>query len=67
MALTIGSLMKAQAQREARERLQERAKFLYEEYIKFDDLKEFSEYFDLSTAQAMDEITLGRRLIEKGL
>jgi len=66
MALSIGTLIKAQEQKAKRLAIQERAKFLYNEYIGFSDIKEFAEYFEMSVREAIDEITLGRRLVVAG-
>ena len=66
MALKIGTLIKAQDERRKREAIQDRAKFLYYEYIGFSNIKEFAEYFEMSVREAIDEITLGRRLAVAG-
>jgi hypothetical protein len=67
MALSIAQLVRANEQKKARLAVEERAKFLYNEYIAFDGIKEFAKFFELSVREAIDEITLGRRLSERGL
>ncbi len=65
--LTIRQITQANAQRHARLQVEDRAKFLYNEYIGFESLKEFADFFSLTLDGAIAEITLGRRLEEKGL
>ncbi len=65
--LTIRQITQASEQKHARLQKQDRAKFLYNEYIGFESLKTFAEFFSLTLDGAIAEITLGRRLEEKGL
>ena len=65
--LSIRQVMQASEQRAKRLARQEKCKFLYHEYFKFEDIKDFAKYFAMDLDQAIYAITQGRVLTEKGL
>ena len=65
--LSINTLMRASAERKARLDKQARDKFLFNEYPKFADIKDFADYFKITVNEAILSITKGRVLVDMGL
>ena len=62
--LTIRQIMMASKERIAK---RERALFYWEEYMGFEDINAFAEFFRLTLEDAIHQVTFGRRVNEEGV
>ena len=65
--LTIRQVMAAGKERAARLAKREHALFYFNEYIKFETIKDFADYFGMDLQEAIHQVTFGRRVDEEGV
>ena len=65
--LTIRQVMRAGQERAARLAKRERALFYWNEYMNFENIKDFAEYFSMTVDDAITAVTFGRRVNEEGV